>query len=338
MKAARFFLFVLAFSVMFSGCSCLRNAINADEGTRWFLFSNFGASKVCPEMLKKGVPLKLALLGTNSVGRFFPLQCAARVDDATRTMRLDITGNGYVTLPFTKRVGFYAGMVVEFRPDFRMEEDALYLWGKYNRTIQAPDLRLLGVENPIIQLATQTPAGNVATILGKLVVESELSRGFTVVREDSGDSFALGILTPPAKPTQYFQSTGDHVVMAQDIVTLQAQGREYLGPIEVASDNAAIYATLRVAGATVDYSLVSKQLGDAWMQPYLAAQPLAAPPATPIAGGQAMGDHRRTFTVPRGYYYLVAENRAPSATAVLGMPLPFEQVATVTYSLEVGSR
>src|ERR1700741_1272509 len=98
-------------------------------------------------------------------------------------------GSGYVMLPFTRRVGFYVGMSVEYLPDFRIEEDAMYVWGKFNCFVAQPDLRILGVENPVVNLATQTPFGNVATVIGNGIVAGEIGRGFTVVRQEDGADF-----------------------------------------------------------------------------------------------------------------------------------------------------
>ena len=54
---------VLALAFGGAGCPCVRSAVNASPELRWWLFSNYGASKICPEMLKRGVPLKLPQLG-----------------------------------------------------------------------------------------------------------------------------------------------------------------------------------------------------------------------------------------------------------------------------------
>jgi hypothetical protein len=338
MKKIALLAFVLALTTV--GCPCVRNAVNADEGLRWWLFSNFGASRICPEMQKRGVPLKLALLGPQTIGRFFPSQCGVRVNDAERTIVVDVTGSGYAVLPFTRRVGFYCGVSVEYKPDFRLEEDATYVWGRFSRVMSAPDLRLLGVENQVVSLATQTPLGNLATVLGQGVVESELSKGFTVVRLDDGDDFTLGILTPPQRPKRLFKSASDRVVLAQDVTEIRSASRDYLGPFEVAQSGAALYARLQVSGATVDYVLVDRRTGDAWRQPYEAAQPIGPPPATPISFGQAPAgiETSRTFPLEAGSYYLVVENRAPHTPGPLGIGMPFEPVAYVTYSVEMGSR
>ncbi|WP_394838491.1 hypothetical protein LVJ94_16445 [Pendulispora rubella] len=333
-------LMVLALAVSAVGCPCVRNAVNADAGLRWWLFSNFGASKVCPEMLKRGVPLKVAMIGPNSVGRFFPSQCQVHVNDQERTMVVDVTGEGYVVLPFTRRVGFYCGVSVEYRPDFKLEEDSMYVWGRYTRATRAPDLRLLGVENQVINLATQTQwGGDLATVLGRGVLESEIAKGFTVVRLEDGDDFTLGILTPPERPKRYFKGIGDHVVLESNVTDLATASRDYLGPFTIEQNNAALYARLRVAGAPADYILVDRQTGDAWRRDYEAARPMAPNAGPTIAYGQAAaGEMTRAFPVEPGSYYLVIENRAPAAVGLLGMPMPFEARSTVTYSVESSAR
>ncbi len=330
---------VLALAVAGVGCPCVNNAVNADPGLRWWLFSNFGASKVCPEMLKRGMPLKVAVLGPNSVGRYFPAQCATHIDDQNHTMTVDVTGSGYVVLPFTRRVGFYCGLSVEYKPDFRLEDDATYVWGRFSRVMSQPDLRLLGVENQVINLATQTPLGDLATVLGRGVVEGEISKGFTVVRLDDGDDFALGTLNPPERPKRYFKGGADHVVLESNVTDLATASRDYLGPFSIEQSNAALYAHLRITGAPVDYVLVDRQTGDAWRNQYQAARPMGPSPGPTIAYGQAQaGETMRAFPVDPGSYYLVVENRAPAAVGLLGVPMPFEARATVTYSIESGAR
>src|SRR4051812_3348505 len=122
-------LLVVALAIGGVGCPCVNSVVNASPELRWWLFSNFGASRMCPEMLKRGVPLKIQALGGASVGRFFPSQCDVKVDDRSQTIVMTTNGTGYATFPFTRRVGFYVGLQVEYRPDFRMESDAIWVWG-----------------------------------------------------------------------------------------------------------------------------------------------------------------------------------------------------------------
>ena len=100
MRRASLLLIVLTLAIAGVGCPCTRSAVNASPELRWWLFSSFGASKICPEMLKRGVPLKLPQLGPASVGRFFPSQCHVQVDDARKAIVMTASGTGYVLLPF----------------------------------------------------------------------------------------------------------------------------------------------------------------------------------------------------------------------------------------------
>lgn len=339
-RASFAFLLTVVVALAFAGvgCPCVRNAVNAGAGLRWWLFSSFAASRVCPEMLKRGVPLKHALLGPSTVGRFFPSQCAAHVDDATRTLTVDVTGQGYAVLPLAQRVGFYAGVKVEFRPDFRLEEDATYVWGRFNRVLAPPDLRLVGVENALVNLATRTPLGDLATVLGRGIVESELSKGFTVVRLEDGDDFTLGILTPPARPTRAFRGGADRAVLGSDVVALPPSVRDYLGPYEVTATNAALYMHMRVTGAPLDFVVVDRLNGETWRQVYQSALPLGPPPGQPVTSGHVpAGELTQTIPLAPGSYFFVVENRAPS-TRVLGLPMPFEQRSELMYSAELGER
>ncbi len=340
MRRAYLAVLVLALAFVGAGCPCVRSAVNASPELRWWLFSNFGASKICPEMLKRGVPLKLPALGNASVGRFFPSQCFVQVDDPHKAIVMTVSGTGYATLPVARRVGFYVGMTVEYLPDFRLESEATYVWGKFSRFVSPPDMRIVGVENPVVSLATRTPAGDVATLIGNGLVASEIGRGFTVVRQDDGDDFTLGHLEPPQKPQRQFKSGDAHVVLGSDLTEVHGQSRDFLGPFDVADKNASLFFHARVEGAPLIYAVVDRSVGEAWRRAYELAQPLAAPPGALLSQGTlALGEASLKVAVQPGAYYVVVENQAAAPFAPLGVPLPIaEQTAYVSYSLEVGDR
>ena len=337
MRRAFMVVLVLALAFVGAGCPCVRSAVNGSPELRWWLFSNFGASKICPEMLKRGVPLKLPQLGNASVGRFFPSQCYVQVDDARQAIVMSASGTGYATLPVARRVGFYVGMTVEYVPDFRLESDSTYVWGKFSRFVSPPDLRIVGVENPIVNLATRTPAGDVATALGNGLVASEIGRGFTVVRQDDGDDFTLGHLEPPQKPPRQFKSGAGRVVLASDLTQVSTQSRDYLGPFEVANKDAALFFHAKVDGGPLAFTVVERSVGEAWRRAYECAQPMAAPPGQVITQGTlAVGESNLRFPLSQGTYYVVVENQMPAPFAPLGVPLPVpEQPTYVSYSLEL---
>jgi hypothetical protein len=330
---------MLTLAIVGAGCPCVNSVVNASPELRWWLFSNFGASRICPEMLKRGVPLKLPALGGASVGRFFPSQCDVKVDDRSQTIAMTTNGTGYATLPFARRVGFYVGLQVEYRPDFRMESEGVWVWGTFNRFVTPPDLRILGVENPIVNLATQTPAGDVATLLGQSIVAGEIGKGFTVVHQDDGDDFAIGHLDPPDKPKRQFVPGKDRVVLASDLDGLYPTSRDYLGPFEVSANGAAIYFRAKPT-STIAYAVLDRSVGEAWRRGYESAQPMTAPPGPVLAQGiLPLNDTELRFPVNPGTYYVVIENQTPAQPAPLGVPLPFpEQITYVSYSVTIGDR
>lgn len=340
MRRAFLALLVLCLAVAGVGCPCARGAINASPEIRWWLFSNFGASKVCPEMLKRGVPLKLAAFGNASVGRFFPSSCRVQVDDARKVMVTSVAGTGYVTVPFTRRVGFFVNASIEYAPDFRLEEDSMYVWGRFTRFIAQPEMRILGVENPVVNLATKTPIGDVASIIGNGILTSEIGKGFTVVRQDDGDDFTLGHLEPPEKPKRQFKAGEGRIVLASDLASIRPTSREYLGPFEIADKGAALFFRAKVDGAPLVYAVVERSVGDAWRAQYETVQPMQPPPGPILRqGALAVGEAKLAIPLERGSYYVVLENQAPAPFAPIGVALPgAEQLAYVSYLAEVGDR
>lgn len=328
-------LLVLVLAVAGVGCPC-SGVVNSSPELRWWLFSNFGASKICPEMMKRGVPLKLPQTGAASVGRFFPSNCQVQVDDARKAIVMNAAGTGYVLLPFTRRVGFSVSMGVEYLPDFKLDDDATYVWGKFSRFIVPPNLQILGVENPVINLASQTPFGSVAGIIGNGLVASEIGKGFTVVRQEDGDDFTLGHLDPPAKPARQFKPGKDHFLLASDLTSVSSSAREYLGPFTVEDNDVALYFRANVQTAPLSYYVVDRSVGEPWRRSYESAQPLAPPPGNVIARGPlAVGEARLAFPVGSGVYYIVLENTAPAP--LLGV-VGNETVSQVSYGVELGDR
>lgn len=316
--------------------------MNASPGLRFWLFSSFGASRVCPEMLKAGVPLKVPPLGNASVGRFFPESCETTVDDARQTLTVKLAGTGYATLPVARRLGFSCAVTVEYAPDFYLaEDDSVYVWGKFVRLVSPPELRIVGVENPVVQLATQTPLGSVATLVAEGLVSGEIGKGFTVVHQDDGDDFVLGHLEPPAKPVRTARASQGHALLASDLLELRAATREYAGPFEVRESGKALFLRAHVQGVPLVFSVVDRPSGDAWRRAYESAQPLRPPFATPIVSGdlqaQPNGDNLRIVALPPGQYFVVLENRAPSplASAALGIGSA-DPTAGVNYTIEIG--
>jgi hypothetical protein len=323
------------------GCPCVRGVVNSSPSLRWWLFSNFGAERMCPEMTKKGAGLKLAPDG-NTIGRFFPSRCRHDVSDATQTVTVHFGGTGYAWTPVAGRVGFSVDASVEYAMDFWMGEDSMYIWAKTKRVVYGPEFKVGSVENRVVDWATRSPAGYLANTFGSQIVQGQLANGFTVVHTDNGDEFTLGILQPPARPKRpYATSGGDKFVFANETTEVRFDQVDFLGPFEVVDTDQALFLRMRVNGPNVDVLLVHRGTGDLWRDGLQQGQRLGPPPNPPIMGFviPPNGEVRQRIKLPPGQYYAVIDNS--TRMGAVGPPWnPLSVVggnlALVSYSAELG--
>jgi hypothetical protein len=348
--AAVLTLVAIVLATTFCGCPCISGPVNASPGLRWWLFANFGASKVCPEMLKQGVPLRLQDRSP-TIGRFFPLQCSYTLDDQRQTLTVNVAGTGYGYMIPAKRIGFSLTASVEYRPDFQIAGDDVYVWGKMNRLVQGPNFQLGAVENPVVDvLGNVPPFGSIANFLGNQVVTEEMTRGFTVIHADDGSNdFTLGTLFPPQRPHHPFQVVdADRFTFANERVELHSNQRDYLGPFEITDGGKALYLTLSLQGPAIDVMVVGKATGDVWREAYQTGKPLGPPPGPIVAGGvlQPGPTDNRRYPLPAGVYYVVLDNTPAAglvAPPLLGAflnplnPLADSPAAMVSYVAQLGN-
>jgi len=294
--------------VALSGCTGI---INNNPDLRWWLFSHFGASKVCPELLQRSVPVRLADRAP-STGRFFPTSCKVTVQEQSHTIVVSIGGTGYGYVVPAKRVGFAVTASVEYRPDFVIAGDDMYLWARVNRVVDGPHFQTGYVENPIIDVMGNLPGfGNVTNFLGNQAVTGVMTQGFTVIHNGRGDDFTIGILNPPERPLHPFQvNSNERITFANEVTDVQAGQRDFLGPFEVAKQGQAIFFSATVQGPPVSLVVVTKAVGDAWREAYQTGRPSSAPPG-PVLYSNAVQpgpvDTRRYNVMP-GLYYVVVDN------------------------------
>jgi hypothetical protein len=331
---------LLAVLVLGVGCPCLRGPINASPGLRWWLFSNFGAQRACPEMLKKGASLKLSPDG-NTIGRFFPSRCQHEVHDERRSMTLHFGGTGYAWTPIAGRVGFSVDASVEYGFDFRMTEDAVYVWATNPRTVSGPEFKIGSVENKVVDWASKSPVGYMMNTFGTQIVSSQLASGFTVVHTDRGDDFTLGILMPPARPKHPFNAGDDRFVFGNETTEIRNHQVDFLGPMEVADDDQALFLRVRVQGPPVDVMVIHRGTGDLWREGLQKGAPLAPPPQPPLFGFSVQPgiDVKKKVRLAAGQYYVVVDN-SPVIGAVAPPWNPLSVVggnlAIVSYLAELG--
>lgn len=333
---------MLLLAALCMGCGLFRGAVNASPGVRWWLFSNFGAGRICPEMLKQGVGLRLSS-NAPTVGRFFPTSCQHQVNEQQQTITVQFAGTGYAWTPVAGRVGFSANAAVEYRMDFNLTEDATYVWANPLRVLRGPDFKLGAIENKVVDFATnQTPVGYLANLFGAQIMSSQVTSGFTVVQVEGANEFALGHLTPPQRPPRPFAlAAGDRLVYANDTTEVRAGQVDFLGPFEVADTDQALFFRFRVQGPAVDVWLSQRGSADLWREGLQLGAALAPPTQPPIGAWvvQPGMEDRRRVPLPVGQYSLIVDNSGQVGTAsppwnplsVVGA-----SSATVSYTAELG--
>ncbi len=336
----------LALALGSVGCPCLKGPINASPALRWWLFSNFGASKICPEMVKRGVGLHLQDRGP-AVGRFFPTGCSVDIDNQNQLVTVNFTGTGYAYTVASRRIGFQCTASVQYRADFYLGDDAMYVWGKVNRIVNGPRFELGYVENPVADVATSvTPLGALANGFGNQIVAGELTRGFTVLQDDNDSkSFALGILLPPQKPQSPYDTSSDNrYTFANETVEVQGNQRDFLGPFDVVEQTQQLVMKMYLQGPPVDVMVVTKPTGDMWREAYQLGRPMGPPPGPVLAGAPLYPGQQAqvAYTLPPGSYYVVIDNSAYAGavappTSILD-PLGANSVARISYVAQLADR
>lgn len=333
-------LFAAVVALAFVGCPCMREPVNASPSLRWWLFSNFGANRLCPEMLQRSAPLRVAP-NPNVTGRLFPEQCQAVVNDASQTITLSFSAAGLVWTPIAGRVAFSVAASIEYKMDFFMAEDAVYIWARPARVVTEPVFQVTAVEWPLLDRAAQGPLGYIANGLGGQIVSGQLASGFTVVHADDGDSFALGQLSPPMRPPRAFAGASGRRMLASEVTDVHQDQIDFLGPFVVEAAEQALYVQFNVTGPAVDLLLIPRGTGDLWRRGLALGTPLGPPPQAPfftlpVVPGQALVQR---FPLPAGHYFLVVDHSA--RMGVTNPPFsPFGVVggntATVSYAVELG--
>ena len=175
-----------------------------------------------------------------------------------------------------RRIGFSVTASVEYRPDFVIAGDDVYIWAKVNRIVDGPHFQTGYIENPVIDLMGNVPPfGSMANFLGNQAVTSTLTQGFTVIHGDHGDDFSLGLLFPPQRPNHPFTvQSSERFTFANETTDVQPAERDFLGPFEVVKDGQALFFSTTVQGPAVNLVVVSKATGDVWRDMYQTGKPL----------------------------------------------------------------
>ncbi len=304
----------------------------------------FGLATFCAEMLKGGAPLKF---GDDEpvVGRFFAESCDSQVldDDAHKSFVVQYTGKGYAWTNITQRLGFSSRGVVEYATDFQLHDGAMYVYFR-PRLIDGAAFQTTLVESALAQGGLAI-AGVNANQLGKHIVESQLRRGFTVIRKDASGStdFALGIVPLGDTPFKPFEvKRTEKQILANERTEVHIGQQDYVGAFEVTDSNQALYLTVAVDGApNADILVVQKSVGDTLLDGYVhnaGGAALSSPAMLDDTSTQSGGLWRRFVNVDPGRYYLVIDNSTKLGKSAPDTSAKDDAAAKVDYLVLVGDR
>jgi len=340
----------VVFALSFMGASCGQASLSVMPGVvndprnltlRRGIFS-FAQGQICREFQKRTVPLALRE-GDPGTGRFFPNACSAQ-ELANGNLLLQFGGYGYAWTNITKRIGFDANAAVEYDHDFQMDGSTMYVYFR-QRSTSAATFTSRVVEQPpqapMVGLPGGSPQGFLDTV-GSSVLQKELARGFTVIRDADGTvSFGLGFVEKGKRPAQPFEAkdNGRQVLSNESVEVHQGQ-RDHAGPYEITGKGKALFLSVAIDGASaIDVMVVHRGVGEAWLVQYVNVAAPGPPPAVPVLDEAVTSGMvwRRTLPLPAGQYYVVFDNTAAAGRTSPPGTTGDDRAALVRYAVEVGS-
>ncbi|HEU4537684.1 MAG TPA: hypothetical protein VFS00_26370 [Polyangiaceae bacterium] len=307
---------------------------------------SFASGEFCKEVTQRGAPLRMSP-EEPVVGRFFARECTYRELDNGDAF-VQVRGEGYGWAQPSGRVGFKAGAAIQYNQDFLLDGSTMYVYFR-PRAVQASEFESLMVErvqqSPLGGLLGGT-AQDIANRVGQQLVSRELARGFTVIRDDNGQTdFGLGVIEKGRHPPRPFHvEGGERLTLANERAEVQAEQVDFLGPFNVVDDGRALFLTLSVEGTeAVDVAVWRREAADPWLESYVRRAGVAQPAGAPVVADvvRARARWERAVPLPKGSYYLVVDHS--STLGAVSPPAPRPGVlgpagvaATINYAVQVG--
>ncbi len=272
----------------------------------------FGLGEFCRELLEHGAPLRLSD-GQPVIGRYFGESCSAKsIDNVEKsTIIVQFGGQGYAWTAGTGRLGFRAQGLLELAPDFRIHDDAMYVFFRPVQ-VDTSDFELLMTEHPLAQ-AVADLVGIDEQALGKAIIQAQLGRGFTAIRYDADGhtDFALGLIDPGDRPFRpYTVLSSPRTTEANGRTELFAGQQDFVGRIHVGSGEK-VMITLRLEGTdSIDFALLSEASATPHLRDYLSKPGSLRAKTVPsfLAKATSSVPTRAAIKVPEGSYYLVLDH------------------------------
>jgi hypothetical protein len=311
----------------------------SNKSLRFELLS-FGMDRFCVEMLRRGAPLELAD-HQPVLGRFFADGCNAQVIDNIdrQSVVVRYSGVGYAWTNLTGRLGFASTGLVEYAADFQRHGEGMYIYFR-PRSVGQVTFRSLLIESELARAGLGV-SGVDPQAVGKDIIERQLARGFTVIRDsDRGEvQYAPGIIPAGQQPFKPYQiARSPKLTIINDRTEVHPGQQDYVGGVFVADDDQRLTLTLALDGApTVDVLVVPTSDGQAMVQAYVTRAggvPLAR---APLLDAELRSTQPLTLQLdlPRGSYFLIFDH---SASAGHTSPAAGQQAAKIDYLAQLGER
>jgi hypothetical protein len=303
----------------------------------------YGLDEFCKEMRERGAPLKLRD-GEPVLGRFFADGCTTQIidEEERKSIVLQYSGRGYAWTNVTGRLGFTSAGLVEYAPDFQLNDGAMYVYFR-PRNLASASFQTLLVESAIARTGIALTGVN-PDQMGRAIVENQLRRGFTVIRYTSNGEtdFGLGYVAAGKRPFRPFMvQSEDKVTLDDDRTEVHSNQQDFVGGFIVTDDGQALTISAQVDGApAVDLLLVSKSDGDRVIDGYVKTAGPSALPAPPLLDEAVPSGAlwKRQVPVPKGTYYLLVDNSPALGRTAPPVAVGDDRAARVDYVVELGDR
>lgn len=310
---------------------------NPSNRTLRFDILRFGLDRFCKEMMERGAPLKLHD-DQPVMGRFFAEGCQSQVfDEAQRnTFVVQFSGRGYAWTNLTGRIGFRTRGLVELSPDFRLHDDAMYVYFRAEK-VDASDFELLLTEATTTTAAARA-SGVDANRVGRAIVDGQLRRGFTVIRydQDGHMDFELGLVPPGERPFRpYTVVSSPRRTVDNGRTEIYQEQQDFIGRFRVDDTDQAIRLLMKLDGApAVDVALMHARNVGPMLDRYLTSPGAVAFGAHPAFSAQltSAAPLDAEVALPEGEYFLFIDNS--SAAGVTGPATT--SAAKVDYLVQLG--
>jgi hypothetical protein len=320
-----------------------QGVINDPENkTLRFDLLQFGLAEFCREMQRTGVPLKMRD-GDPSMGRFFAISCQSQIigEQGRHSIVVRYSGTGYAWTNVTSRVGFETQGLVEYSPDFQLNNGALYIYFR-PRNVDSTSFHTTLVESSVAAAGIAL-TGAQPDAMGRDLVTGQLRRGFTVIRVGSEGvmDFGMGIVPVGHRPFRPFQITAsDKRTLDNDRSEIHAGQQDFVAGLLVSEDNQALYITATLDGApAVDLVLVPENQVRSLLLSYVrTAGPVSMASAPFGAVLQAGAPLKQYVPVPPGNYALVFDHSSGLGSVTPPAVALDERAARIDYLVQVGDR